>query len=126
MNYLFGPWNDMLATLIIFMLFDYFTGIFAAYINPRMSLNSEKGFKGVLKKIIILILIALSHCLDRILGQTMIYTMVTCFFIMNEGLSILENSAKAGLPIPAKLRETLEQLTEEKAERRGDKNGSGK
>lgn len=119
MTYLFGPWNDILATLIVFMIFDYFTGIFAAYINPNLALNSEKGFKGILKKIMILLLVALAHCLDRILGQSIIMEAVTGFFIANEGLSILENSAKAGLPIPQKLKNALEQLTNEKTRKKG-------
>ena len=93
------------------MAIDYITGIMAAYINPSLALNSQKGFKGICKKIVILMLVALAHELDKATGQPAIQSLVVWFFLGNEGLSIIENSAKAGLPIPNKLRDTLEQLT---------------
>lgn len=68
------------------------------------------------KKIVILLLVALAHELDRATGQPAVQSLVVWFFLGNEGLSIIENSAKAGLPIPQKLRDTLEQLTDKKGE----------
>lgn len=110
----FGPWNDVLAALVVAMLIDYVSGVIAAYINPTLSLNSQRGFRGILKKIMILLLVSLGHVLDTAMHQQIICIAVTYFFLGNEGLSIVENAAKAGVPIPARLKETLEQLTEEK------------
>lgn len=110
----FLRWDQSLEVLLVAMVIDYVTGVLAAYINPHMALNSQKGFKGICKKIIIILLVALAHELDKMTGQPLVQTMVVCFFIGNEGLSIVENAAKAGLPIPQKLRETLEQLANEK------------
>lgn len=119
-TFLFGEWNDVLTALAIAMVIDYLSGVLAAYINPNMALNSQKGFRGILKKIMILLLVALAHAIDRVLGGSMLFTVVVYFFLGNEGLSIIENAAKAGLPIPNRLKETLEQLTQEKAERAGE------
>lgn len=110
----FGPWNDVLAALVVAMLIDYVSGVIAAYINPALSLNSQRGFRGIFKKIMILLLVSLGHVLDTAMHQQIICIAVTYFFLGNEGLSIVENAAKAGVPIPARLKETLEQLTEEK------------
>lgn len=111
---LFGAWSDALAALVVAMLIDYVSGVIAAYINPALSLNSQRGFRGILKKIMILLLVSLGHVLDTAMHQQVICIAVTYFFLGNEGLSIVENAAKAGVPIPARLKETLEQLTEEK------------
>ena len=110
-SYLIG-WNDVIEALLVAMAIDYVTGILAAYINPNLALNSQKGFKGICKKIVILLLVALAHELDRATGQPAVQSLVVWFFLGNEGLSIVENAAKAGLPIPGKLRATLEQLTD--------------
>lgn len=117
-GFFFGPWNDALAALVVAMLVDYVSGVIAAYINPELSLNSQRGFRGILKKIMILLLVSLGHVLDAAMHQQIICVAVTWFFLGNEGLSIVENAAKAGVPIPARLKETLEQLTEEKEERK--------
>ena len=111
---LFGTWSDALMALVVAMLIDYVSGVIAAYINPALSLNSQRGFRGILKKIMILLLVSLGHMLDTAMHQQIICIAVTYFFLGNEGLSIVENAAKAGVPIPARLKETLEQLTEEK------------
>lgn len=108
-SYLIG-WSEVVEALLIAMAIDYITGVFAAYINPHLALNSQKGFKGICKKIMILLLIALAHELDKATGNGNVQTLVTWFFLGNEGLSIIENAAKAGLPIPEKLKKTLEQL----------------
>lgn len=114
-SYLFG-WNAVMEALLIAMVIDYLTGVLAAYINPHLALNSQKGFTGILKKMMILLLVALAHELDHAIGQQVIQTVVVWFFLGNEGLSIVENAGKAGLPIPNKLRNTLEQLASEKGE----------
>lgn len=111
---LFGAWSDALAALVVAMLIDYVSGVIAAYINPALSLNSQRGFRGILKKIMILLLVSLGHVLDTAMHQQIICSAVMYFFLGNEGLSIVENAAKAGVPIPTKLRDQLEQLMEEK------------
>lgn len=112
-SYFIG-WNDAMEALLVMMVIDYVTGIMAAYINPGYKLDSRVGFKGICKKIMILLLIVLSHELEKATGIPAIESVVNWFFIGNEGLSIIENSAKAGIPIPEKLRDTLEQLSSEK------------
>lgn len=114
-TYLVG-WNNTIEALLLFMLIDYLTGILAAYENPAMKLDSRRGFHGICKKILILLLVATAHELEKATGIPSVQSLVIWFFLGNEGLSIVENAAKAGIPIPAKLRDTLEQLTKEKGE----------
>lgn len=116
-SYLIG-WNAVIEALLMAMVIDYITGIIAAYLNPNMALNSRRGFAGICKKIVILLLVALAHEIDKATGQPAIQSMVVWFFLANEGLSIIENAAKAGLPIPDKLRDTLEQLANTKEEKK--------
>lgn len=117
-TYLFGEWNNALDLLVFAMVADYVTGITAAFINDDMLLNSRRGFAGILKKLMILMLVSMAHFMDTAAGQNVICIAVTWFFIGNEGLSVIENAAKAGLPIPTKLRVTLEQLAAEKSDKR--------
>lgn len=103
-----------IEALLWLMVIDYISGVAAAYINPNLALNSQKGFRGIVKKMMILLLVSLAHFVDKAVGQILAQTIVVWFFIGNEGLSVVENSAKAGLPVPAKLRATLEQLKDYK------------
>ena len=108
-------WNGILEALVFAMAIDYISGLLAAYINPGMKLDSRKGFRGIAKKIMILLLVSLAHFVDQATGQTFVQIVVIWFFLGNEGLSIVENAANAGLPIPQKLRDTLEQLSKERS-----------
>ena len=117
LTYFIG-WSDALEALLVLMLIDYITGLLAAYINPNLKLDSSKGFRGICKKIMIILLIVLAHELEKATGIPAIQSVVVWFFIGNEGLSVIENSAKAGIPIPVKLQDTLEQLTKEKGEKK--------
>ena len=108
--------NETFETLLILMVIDYITGISAACINPNMKLDSGKCGTGALKKVVILLVIATTYRIDLI-GQTMAKDVVMLFFIGREGLSILENAANCGLPIPQKLKDTLAQFTELKKNR---------
>ena len=112
--YLCG-WNDLIETLMIAMVIDYATGMLAAYISPQLALNSQKGFRGIAKKVTILAMVGTAYHFGQIMSQPAIYTMVIWFYLGNEGLSIIENAAKAGVPVPAKLKNTLEQLSDEKS-----------
>ena len=116
-SYLFGAWNDALEALIVAMLIDYVSGVLAAYVNPNLALNSQRGFRGICKKIMILLLVCLAHFMDAATGQAVICTAVIWFFLGNEGLSIVENAAKMGLPVPEKLKAALEQLASEKKDK---------
>lgn len=112
-SYFLG-WGEALEALLVLMVIDYMTGLLAAYICPDMKLNSTRGLKGICKKIMILLLVVLAHELEKAAGVPAVQSVVVWFFIGNEGLSIVENAAKAGVPIPSKLRDTLEQLSNEK------------
>lgn len=116
-EYFFGAWNAALEALVWAMAIDYLTGVLAAYINSQLMLDSRTGFRGICKKIFILLLVSLAHFVDSATGQQIVCTAVVWFFLGNEGLSILENAAKAGVPVPEKLRQTLKQLSTEKAEK---------
>ena len=111
-SYFLG-WNEALEALLVLMVIDYMTGLLAAYICPDMKLNSTRGLKGICKKIMILLLVVLAHELEKAAGVPAVQSVVTWFFIGNEGLSIIENAAKSGVPVPKRLRDTLEQLTKE-------------
>ena len=115
-TYLCG-WDKSIEVLLWLMLLDYISGVIAAYVNPNLALNSQRGFKGILKKVMILVLVSLAHFVDSATSQVLAQSIVVWFFIGNEGLSIVENASKAGLPVPDKLKDTLEQLKEQ----RGDK-----
>jgi toxin secretion/phage lysis holin len=114
--YVVGPWDGALEALVFAMAIDYISGIMAAYINSGSQLNSQKGFRGICKKIMILLLVSLAHFLDQATGQVIIHSAAIWFFLGNEGLSIVENSAKAGIPIPDKLKNSLEQLNHQREE----------
>lgn len=110
----FLGWNSTIEALLVLMVLDYITGLMAAYISPELKLNSEKGLKGICKKIMILLIVVLGHEVEQAAGVPAVQSVVVWFFIGNEGLSIIENAAKAGVPVPEKLRNTLEQLSNEK------------
>jgi len=107
-------WNGVLEALLCAMVLDYLSGLLAAYINPHMMLDSRRGFRGIGKKIMILLLVSLAHFADYATGQTIVQTIAIWFFLGNEGLSIIENAANVGVPVPEKLKKTLEQLKIEK------------
>lgn len=107
-SYLFGGFDMLLQTLIVCMCLDYLTGVAAAIYLKK--LNSEVGFKGILKKFIILTIVALATCIEHITGTTLIRTVVISFYIANEGISILENAGRMDIPIVKNLKNILEQL----------------
>lgn len=116
-SYFFGEWNSAIEALLVLMVMDYVSGFLAACINPHLTLNSQKGFKGIARKIYILLVVALAHFVDNVLGTTQVCTLAVFFYIANEGLSIVENTAKVGVPIPGFIKDTLEQLSHEKKAR---------
>ena len=116
-TYLFGGWDLALKILITFMVLDYVTGVIYAYVIK--TLNSEVGFRGLIKKCMILAVLIVGVELDRMLGNggTWVFrTLVAYFYIANEGISLLENVANIGIPIPNKIRNALEQLNKDDEE----------
>lgn len=109
-TYLFGTWNSVLECLVFAMVVDYVTGLTAAYFNPLLKLDSRIGFRGIIKKVFIIAIVAFTHKLDAALQAQLVCTMTTWFFIGIEGLSIVENAAKIGVPMPQKLIDTLRQV----------------
>jgi toxin secretion/phage lysis holin len=113
-TFLLGSWDISLVVLAGFLLIDFMTGCICAIKDKKLS--SSAGFKGIAKKVIIILILILSVLLDRLINEgTWIFrTLVTYFYIANEGLSILENAARLGVPIPEKVRDVLLQLKEGK------------
>lgn len=116
LGFLFGEVTGLFWALIAFMALDYVTGIINAVVSKKLS--STVGFKGLAKKFVILIFVAVGHIIDNyILGGTpAIMSAVMLFYLANEGISIIENAAKLGLPVPKKLVDIMEQLKEKSEE----------
>ncbi|NGT35681.1 phage holin family protein [Clostridium perfringens] len=113
-TWLFGAWDTPLTILVVLMVLDYITGITRGYLNKKLS--SNVGLKGIARKAMIFIVLIVAVMLDRLLNTgTWIFRTVTCYFyIANEGISLLENGAALGAPIPDKLKDALIQLREGK------------
>lgn len=103
-----GGKDKMMSCLLILMGIDYASGVIKAYIIEKM--NSKQGFKGILKKILTIMIVVLAYQIDMLLEEKIPIRLLTIgVFISNEGLSILENAATCGIPIPEKLKNVLEQ-----------------
>ncbi len=105
-----GGWDGFLYALVAFVVIDYITGLMAAAVERKVS--SEVGFKGIFKKALIFMLVGVGSILDRqVIGDgSVLRTAVIFFYLSNEGISIIENAGRIGLPIPRKLKDILEQL----------------
>ena len=108
-----GDVDGLIIALVIFAIIDYITGVLAGAVEHK--LNSEIGFKGITKKVLLFMIVGVANVLDvYVIGSRAVTRTAVClFYIANEGLSIIENSARIGLPIPEKLKIILEQLKEE-------------
>ena len=113
LGWFLGGFDGFLYALIAFVVLDYCTGILAA--GGHKKLSSKIGFNGIAKKVCIFVLVGLANVIDmHIIGNgSALRTAVIFFYLANEGISVLENSAVIGLPVPEKLKEMLLQLTEE-------------
>ena len=110
--FLVGEIDVALICLIIAIVLDYISGIIKAFNTKQLS--SKIGFKGILKKIGILVLVMLAVLVDRVSGNTgAIRTLVIYYFVANEGLSILENLGEAGIPIPNAIKKALKALKDQ-------------
>ena len=105
-----GGVDGMLIALIVLMALDYISGVMCAIEDKKLS--SAVGFKGIAKKVLILMLVGVANILDVnvVGGGAILRGAVICFYLSNEGLSLLENAAYLGLPIPEKLKSILAQL----------------
>jgi len=120
-GFLIGEVDGLLYTLLALMVIDYITGVVLAAVKHE--LNSQIGFKGIAKKVFILLLVIVANLLDKNVlgGSGAARTMVVFFYLANEGLSVLENAGNLGVPYPAGLKKILAQL-KDKNDGEGDDN----
>ena len=109
-GYFVGGCDGLLYALLAFVVIDYITGMMCAIADRKLS--SEVGFKGICRKVLIFLLVGIANILDvNVIGTgSVLRTAVIFFYISNEGVSLLENAAHLGLPVPNKMKAVLEQL----------------
>ncbi len=109
-GYFVGGCDGLIYALIVFVVIDYLTGVMCAIADK--SLSSEIGFKGICRKVLIFLLVGIANILDvNVIGTgSALRTAIIFFYISNEGISLLENAAHLGLPVPEKIKTVLEQL----------------
>jgi toxin secretion/phage lysis holin len=110
LGYFLGGCDGLLYALIAFVVIDYITGVMCAITDKTLS--SEVGFKGICRKVLIFLLVGIANILDvQVIGAgSVLRTAVIFFYLSNEGISLLENAAYLGLPVPQKVKTVLEQL----------------
>lgn len=102
LGYFLGGCDGLLIALVIFVTCDYLTGIMCAISDKKLS--SEVGFKGICRKVLIFLLVGIGNVIDvQVLGHPgVLRTAIIFFYLSNEGLSLTENAAHLGLPVPEK------------------------
>ena len=110
LGWFLGGCDGLLYALVAFVTIDYITGIMCAVADHTLS--SEVGFKGIARKVLIFLLVGIGHIIDtQVIGAgSVLRTAVIFFYLSNEGVSLVENAAHLGLPVPEKLKAVLEQL----------------
>ena len=110
LGYFLGGCDGLLYALIAFVAIDYITGVMCAVSDKTLS--SEVGFRGICRKVLIFIMVGIANILDvQVIGNgSILRTAIIFFYISNEGISLLENAGRLGLPIPEKLKMVLKQL----------------
>lgn len=110
LGYYLGGCDGLLLALVAFGLADYLTGVMCAVSDRKLS--SNVGFKGICRKVLIFLLVGIANILDvHVIGTgSVLRTAVIFFYISNEGVSLMENAAHLGLPVPGKIKAVLEQL----------------
>ncbi|PRR78432.1 Holin family protein [Clostridium liquoris] len=108
-----GGFDGLLYALVAFVVLDYITGLMVAILEKKLS--SSIGFKGIFKKVLIFIFVGIGHIIDFYILQngSAVRTAVIFFYLSNEGLSIVENAAKIGLPVPESLKKVFIELKKE-------------
>ncbi len=112
-GYFLGGFDGLIYALVAFVVIDYITGLMAAVIEKKLS--SDIGFRGIFKKVLIFTLVGIGHIIDFHLIEkgSAVRTAVIFFYLSNEGLSIIENTSRVGLPIPEKLQTVFTELKRE-------------
>lgn len=110
LGYFLGGCDGLLYALLAFVVVDYLTGVMCAISDKKLS--SAVGFRGICRKVLIFLLVGIANILDvQVIGTgSVLRTAVIFFYISNEGVSLIENAAHLGLPVPEKIRDVLEQL----------------
>lgn len=110
LGYFLGGCDGLILALLLFVVTDYITGVMCAAIDKKLS--SSVGFKGIFRKVLIFMLVGIANIIDfQVIKQgSVIRTAVIFFYLSKEGLSLIENAAHLGLPVPEKLKNVLEQL----------------
>ena len=110
LGYFLGGCDGLLIALVVFVVVDYLTGVMCAIADHKLS--SAVGFKGICRKVLIFLLVGIANIVDvQVIGSgSVLRTAVIFFYISNEGVSLVENAAHLGLPVPDKLKDVLEQL----------------
>ena len=123
LGYFVGGVDGLMTALLILMVMDYVTGIMCAVIDRELS--SSVGFRGIFKKVLILLLVGVAHIVDLhvVRSGEALRSAVICFYLSNEGVSVLENAGHLGLPIPEKLKAILAQLHDRIEEEDGTEDG---
>ncbi len=113
LGWLFGGFDSLIYALIAFVALDYGTGVLVAIREKTVS--SEIGFHGICKKVMIFTLVALGHVIDEyVIGTgSSLRTMLIMFYLSNEGISVIENASKMGVPVPDKIKVILQQLNKD-------------
>ena len=119
LGYFLGGCDGLLYALIAFVAIDYITGVMCAISDKTLS--SEVGFKGICRKVLIFLLVGIGHIVDaQVIGSGgVLRTAVIFFYLSNEGVSLLENAAHLGLPVPDAIKTVLEQL-HDRSDGKGD------
>lgn len=112
-GYFLGGFDGLIYALVAFVVIDYITGLMVAVVEKKLS--SGIGFRGIFKKVLIFALVGIGHTIDFYLIEkgSAVRTAVIFFYLSNEGLSIIENAARVGLPIPEKLKTVFTELRRE-------------
>ena len=120
LGYFLGGCDGLLIALLLFVITDYITGVMCAIADKKLS--SAVGFKGICRKVLIFLLVGIANILDmQVIGTgSVLRTAVIFFYILNEGVSLLENAGHLGLPIPVKIKSVLEQLHDRAEQEVGD------
>ena len=110
LGWFLGGCDGLIYALLVFAVLDYITGLICAVADHKLS--SAVGFKGICRKVLIFALVGVGHVLDtQVIGTgSILRTAIIFFYLSNEGISLIENSAHLGLPVPEKLKVVLEQL----------------
>lgn len=120
LGYFLGGCDGLLVALVVFAAVDYITGVMCAVADKKLS--SAVGFKGICRKVLIFLMVGIANILDvQVIGTgSVLRTAVIFFYISNEGVSLLENAAHLGLPIPEQMKAVLEQLHDRAENGKGD------